>query len=167
MAERIERALDRVYPRACGGTAFAWWHLRCAEGLSPRVRGNRSLPGVADVLGGSIPARAGEPTAVTRTISSSTVYPRACGGTVDRFCDYGADTGLSPRVRGNPGLQAADRNLQGSIPARAGEPITSPSEISSTGVYPRACGGTVAPVKTPKPTMGLSPRVRGNRLAEP
>ena len=37
------------------------------------------------------------------------------------------------------GLNAA---LDGSIPARAGEPPTSSTFFRGDGVYPRACGGT-------------------------
>ena len=51
----------RVYPRVCGGTSKIIAAQECAGGLSPRVRGNLA-PGVDDVvLGGSIPACAGEP----------------------------------------------------------------------------------------------------------
>ena len=80
---------DRVYPRVCGGTCHR-------PGLSPRVRGNRSV--VPDM--GSIPACAGEPptTPIRRSIPACAgepgsipacageprcreVYPRVCGGT--------------------------------------------------------------------------------------
>ena len=51
------------------------------SGLSPRVRGNHPLQGTDELIGGSIPARAGEPTIFGRSTTASGVYPRACGGT--------------------------------------------------------------------------------------
>ena len=55
------RAMCRVYPRVCGGTAqFVGWH-QMHGGLSPRVRGNRHSDGHGLMLCGSIPACAGEP----------------------------------------------------------------------------------------------------------
>ena len=53
----------RVYPRACGGTGDEPGHKAMRAGLSPRLRGNRLLPGQARVALGSIPAPAGEPKA--------------------------------------------------------------------------------------------------------
>ena len=95
----------------------------------------------------------------------SRVYPRACGGTVERFGSERDDTGLSPRVRGNPFLLSStgianglsprvrgnhERQLHaeiqhGSIPARAGEPDRLRYRHSRARVYPRACGGTWPP----------------------
>ena len=104
---------SRVYPRACGGTVV-WFAVVCPRmGLSPRMRGNRSV-------------WAGE-RHYTR------VYPRACGGTpANRVCRHNG-TGLSPRMRGN----RRGFLRRGSIPAHAGEP-----PVLKAGVYPRACGGT-------------------------
>ena len=50
-----------VYPRACGGTGDRGDVNRCPWGLSPRVRGNQRSFVRLDDIGGSIPARAGEP----------------------------------------------------------------------------------------------------------
>ena len=65
-------------------------------------------------------------------------------------------------MRGNLS-KATLRNIAlGSIPARAGEPLLVVMSFFSSGVYPRACGGTnqfYAPVYK---DWGLSPRVRGN-----
>ena len=75
---------------------------RRGEGLSPRVRGNLSLPAVPVTLHRSIPASAGEPTNCKCQASWNTVYPRECGGTYSPTLPSYGDTGLSPRVRGNP-----------------------------------------------------------------
>ena len=50
--------------------------------------------------------------------------------------------GLSPRVRGNRQSSALSRSFEGSIPARAGEPVTVQDALTKAQVYPRACGGT-------------------------
>ena len=114
-----------VYPRACGGTADYPARADRQLGLSPRVRGNPAAAGGGPDQYRSIPARAGEPSASARTLSTCSVYPRACGGT-DRLPDVNRPLGgLSPRVRGNPEDDEEDEDGDRSIPARAGEPLDS------------------------------------------
>ena len=52
-----------------------------------------------------------------------------------------------------------------SIPASAGEPQLVSVMQFQIGVYPRECGGTHATEVAIAAGIGLSPRVRGNRLA--
>ena len=126
------------------------------------MRGNRIVEAPAVDPGGSIPARAGEPLAVRAAWLQQRVYPRACGGTFFDIDEDGLEKGLSPRVRGNQDFVAALGCLQGSIPARAGEPSLRRSFGLRTTVYPRACGGTSPLPAFDLPDEGLSPRVRGN-----
>ena len=78
--------------------------------------------------------------------ASSSVYPRACGGT--RLLRNGADSaicGLSPRLRGNQHRdESPTGSTWGSIPAPAGEPsvLRTHYRPPHLTVYPRACGGT-------------------------
>ena len=132
-------------------------------GLSPHVRGNPRLL-FDEVAFGSIARAPG---------------PRCFGR-----------KGLSPHVRGNQLRGGRSESLQGSIPARAGEPEP-PSNVAAqsmqglsphvrgnpinTGsrrnvihlsrarVYPRTCGGTHPRSMHPW-TLGLSPHVRGNHV---
>ena len=134
--------VSRVYPRACGGTGGSTRPADWQAGLSPRVRGNQSTVAVKIPLPGSIPARAGEPKAWAEWCQRRTVYPRACGGTVNGILYAGERYGLSPRVRGNPTAYFRSSKRRGSIPARAGEPSLRWCRAMSTRVYPRACGGT-------------------------
>ena len=157
---------SRVYPRACGGTGFKRLAESSDWGLSPRVRGNRQRRAPGDVRQGSIPARAGEPWATTPQKSGSRVYPRACGGTAGNGWERYCEEGLSPRVRGNPTRSSAMATSTGSIPARAGEPGLELRCGAGSGVYPRACGGTPTPCAVCVSSVGLSPRVRGNRSAQ-
>ena len=97
----------------------------------------------------SIPACAGEPS--TKTLSDPL-------GT--------ADTGQSPRVRGNHQLREAGRLVLRSIPACAGEPRCMRPQGTCRWVYPRVCGGTSPNYNLVTPVLGLSPRVRGNQRRE-
>jgi len=92
----------RVYPRVCGGTDIELRPPVSSVGLSPRVRGNQAL--LTDDRGhlGSIPACAGEPARSRGWRARFGVYPRVCGRTRFKRIDPLKQTGLSPRVRGNP-----------------------------------------------------------------
>ena len=132
----------RVYPRVCGGT-----HTRCrprrpGNGLSPRVRGNRSLLYLRGGGQGSIPACAGEPPVHFSPIARRLVYPRVCGGTAWSSRAVNILSGLSPRVRGNLLVHQSVLPYAGSIPACAGEPPPLAAAEWRREVYPRVCGGT-------------------------
>ena len=153
-----------VYPRACGGTPIPLATELTAQGLSPRVRGNLTLVTASVRPWRSIPARAGEPGQVRDARTRDGVYPRACGGTTIPAMQTWVYEGLSPRVRGNRKTRPQRPGSGGSIPARAGEPFRCRQHLAVAGVYPRACGGTVWLPSRRMALMGLSPRVRGNRL---
>ena len=147
----------------CGGTPSTLSAMGSPPGLSPRVRGNLQIGQKLVSKSGSIPACAGEPRTQGRSARSPKVYPRVCGGTPSTCTGVAIVRGLSPRVRGNLTLSVASRVINGSIPACAGEPAGSPPMSSSTGVYPRVCGGTPRLLLLVIVVVGLSPRVRGNR----
>ena len=71
--------------------------------------------------------------------------------------------GLSPRVRGNLAEIGRASIFSGPIPAGAGEPDYDVSEWRNFWAYPRGCGGTAISENALRSTLGLSPRVRGNR----
>ena len=134
-------------------------------GLSPRVRGNRCFRKCPTLSRRSIPASAGEPGSPDHSIIHEAVYPRECGGTSSLGVKKTRIVGLSPRVRGNRPVVGWRQETEGSIPASAGEPIQSSMKRCPTRVYPRECGGTLSMVTKKNLRNGLSPRVRGNRLA--
>ena len=113
--------------------------------------------------GRSIPARAGEPTFAATPGYRGWVYPRACGGTTGEAADHQPIQGLSPRVRGNLVANEGFLTGDGSIPARAGEPLAKQPTTNLFKVYPRACGGTLLTPGISPMVLGLSPRVRGNQ----
>ena len=178
------------------------------QGLSSLARGNRSQESANPSEKGSIPARAGEPYAAEWTLDSQRVYPRSRGGTIHPDTPPEPHKGLSPLARGNrhignlrwfdQGLSPLARgNLQfllfrhrcqGSIPARAGEPVVV-FQISKRvgGLSPLARGnqgrerhlrvqrGSI-PARAGEPArellhqllaQGLSPLARGNRVYLP
>ena len=94
------------------------------------------------------------------------VYPRVCGGTPYALTGAATGSGLSPRVRGNHGLNHRPAQRIGSIPACAGEPRTRSMPRRLRTVYPRVCGGTDWACPTRCGTAGLSPRVRGNLVPD-
>ena len=113
----------------------------------------------------SIPACAGEPRPNANPGLKTAVYPRVCGGTRGKKRPSPAGNGLSPRVRGNPGRPGRRPSNSGSIPACAGEPAPAGAVSAMMGVYPRVCGGTPRWRRVQRIRRGLSPRVRGNRIA--
>ena len=133
-------------------------------GLSPRVRGNRLLYQSRNVAIRSIPACAGEPGRRVVVIPGVRVYPRVCGGTWSNPNRESKAGGLSPRVRGNHMNPDSVRNVVGSIPACAGEPVIGTNAPGWSRVYPRVCGGTPTIRKHDSEFWGLSPRVRGNQV---
>ncbi len=154
-----------VYPRRCGGTRGGPVAPRSRGGLSPQVRGNRTAVTATGWSSWSIPAGAGEPTRGETWRSLERVYPRRCGGTAGTARGGDVRHGLSPQVRGNHVAHEAPRSSAGSIPAGAGEPGRAPATPGRGGVYPRRCGGTSLDIALLQITHGLSPQVRGNRIA--
>ena len=161
-ARRYGDYMPTVYPRVCGGTGDISPVFPHNPGLSPRVRGNLELPRVGPANQRSIPACAGEPPGKPFTGYARRVYPRVCGGTSRIFSDQDSLSGLSPRVRGNPGHGRIRHTARRSIPACAGEPRSIIGIEDVEGVYPRVCGGTALNTLPSLPSWGLSPRVRGN-----
>ena len=136
------RYFEGVYPRACGGTSIICRDSDVHKGLSPRLRGNDTVPAYQAILSRSIPALAGERSLFRVSIYTSRVYPRACGGTRSPTDRIESATGLSPRLRGNALSILSILLPEGSIPALAGERKPLCLAACLSWVYPRACGGT-------------------------
>ena len=154
--------IEKVYPRVCGGTTGGSARRNQGEGLSPCVRGNPSNQPHFTCNHGSIPVCAGEPWLWRSRIWRLRVYPRVCGGTSPRSATSSNYAGLSPCVRGNPGVAVQKLTDERSIPVCAGEPSTKGKGMKDREVYPRVCGGTKQLAAGLHGTGGLSPCVRGN-----
>ena len=160
--------MQRVYPRACGGTAPAK-HLHARNGSIPAPAGE-PRPINPTPPARSIPAPAGEPRLCTHGPALVSVYPRACGGTPKDSIQIKAHAGLSPRLRGNRDFQPAVHDKDGLSPRLRGNPrrfspctelglspglsprlrgnpkLQGHTFASPNRVYPRACGGTLGPI---------------------
>ena len=152
------------YPRAGGGTSASESIDSCTAGLSPRGRGNRRPWHSPGSGAGTIPARAGEPRSARRWSWNRWDYPRAGGGTDQELAERSLHEGLSPRGRGNRAVTGFRERLEGTIPARAGEPPRRAETLSPDRDYPRAGGGTTDDAAATYRDGGLSPRGRGNQL---
>ncbi len=151
----------KVYPRPCGGNVACAQDEDIGNGLSPPMRGKRSLARALQQPEGSIPAHAGETTASRSRSPTGTVYPRPCGGN-RRSGPSGTGTGgLSPPMRGK--LVRVHDHPPGrrSIPAHAGETAPRSPRTITRSVYPRPCGGNCPFAPIVLATHGLSPPMRG------
>ena len=156
-----------VYPRVGGGTILAIPGSRPGGGLSPRGRGNRSACTGNGGRVRSIPAWAGEPPRIPPSHGVDRVYPRVGGGTSGPERMAPRHRGLSPRGRGNSASCSEGRQIEGSIPAWAGEPPHARAVRALDRVYPRVGGGTVPTRIVVSAENGLSPRGRGNQSPDP
>ena len=154
----------QVYPRVYGGTREPCVQPLLQHGLSPRVRGNLCLDALLGISQRSIPACTGEPSLAAGVGGSAMVYPRVYGGTAMPRSVNAPIAGLSPRVRGNLGLNRTHPTWPRSIPACTGEPEVAATKAVEDQVYPRVYGGTSCNRMCAKGLHGLSPRVRGNPL---
>ena len=130
-----------VYPRVCGGNDFPCWLESIWAGLSPRVRGKLKVGLVYQGRGWSIPACAGETLLASVLLRVVRVYPRVCGGNSHGGPPGLGCLGLSPRVRGKQSPTRHNAGDPGSIPACAGETLSTRIVTDDGGVYPRVCGG--------------------------
>ena len=137
----------RVYPRVCGGNRWTPRPMFPSWGLSPRVRGKPAAARPTRNFFGSIPACAGETRTAMNRQRHTTVYPRVCGGNPRAGSAGLGGRGLSPRVRGKQAMATPDSGGRRSIPACAGETISGIISPRLLQVYPRVCGGNLAPLE--------------------
>ena len=134
-------------------------------GRSPRARGRRLVRGAREGLRGPIPASAGETRTPTCRRSATGADPRERGGDVVYRPRVDPTTGRSPRARGRPLPGTANPEIQGPIPASAGETRSRIAPATSPRADPRERGGDASRSRSPRRTTGRSPRARG-RLRE-
>ncbi len=132
-------------------------------GSSPRLRGTPNGGRAQGVVGGIIPALAGN---TTRSGSNRRLpwdHPRACGehNLPDGSMVWRA--GSSPRLRGTPQWPVDAAAYAGIIPALAGNTNSGFWASTRTRDHPRACGEHPVVHETLRVTAGSSPRLRGTR----
>ena len=128
------------HPRVCG-EHLRFNGIRClGKGSSPRVRGTRLWWFSCSVLLGIIPACAGNTNRLAVRRPAWRDHPRVCGEHAWQCANGSTSMGSSPRVRGTLTSVGNLRNVQGIIPACAGN--TKRTNISScvNWDHPRVCG---------------------------
>ena len=178
-------SVSGFYPRSRGATSTQRMAARVEMGPSPLARGNQQPPPVPPPpraplargnlglhLGlplrlGSIPARAGQPPCRHPSPVHPRVHPRSRGATHYTVNANGLVTGPSPLARGNLQVREDVAVVDGSIPARAGQPQSAASCACRSRVHPRSRGATEGVLKPTDRFTGPSPLARGTppRLA--
>ena len=184
---------SRVYPRVCGGTLLCSVVVRWQYRSIPACAGEPSFDRitVCPLIAQTVYPRVCGGTGAGHSAAGRAdwVYPRVCGGTVRWPGVHGSrrsipacagepprgngprKTGLSPRVRGNPGRTSHSR--RGVYPRVCGGtrgPMPYPRVCGGTRldhsplkVYPRVCGGTLRAVNSPR-SSGSIPACAGEPL---
>ncbi len=150
-----------VDPRVGGGDWCAPMKPCWTSGRSPRGRGRRLMSLPDDCHRGSIPAWAGETQAGGSYAIAGGVDPRVGGG--DRWprCVNPDNVGRSPRGRGRPTEPREVQARRRSIPAWAGETVSSAVASRPREVDPRVGGGDAYTSRGRRTPDGRSPRGRG------
>ena len=151
-----------VYPRVYGVTHVQLALRSRVGGLSPCVRGHRTLPASGTTILRSIPVCTGSPTELAELNSKTQVYPRVYGVTRLLSLSPRQAQGLSPCVRGHPSRKEQSGARTGSIPVCTGSPGCSPARRPPPPVYPRVYGVTRPGCQKSSMLLGLSPCVRGH-----
>ena len=154
---------NRVHPRSRGAAATTRSRSPTVKGPSPLARGSQECAdGVYDV-DGSIPARAGQPASTSRSSPPARVHPRSRGAAAGIAECAGVIAGPSPLARGSLHRPEQPGAVQGSIPARAGQPATPLLLRGLSGVHPRSRGAADMPWVRENRAQGPSPLARGSR----
>ena len=111
-----------------------------ADGLSPRLRGSGPALGIQPAGVRVIPAPAGIGLLVGIFLLLASGYPRACGDRILPETPLAVSGGLSPRLRGSAGPDAALPRGDRVIPAPAGIGRPEGLDAAPRPGYPRACG---------------------------
>ena len=155
----------RAHPRRCGADSATTCSYAVFDGSSPQVRGRLFAVPFLFLSVGLIPAGAGQMVQPPPCGTLPRAHPRRCGA--DTFTPGHATNavGSSPQVRGRCRLRRHRLQLQGLIPAGAGQIRPSLARVRARAAHPRRCGADSAASRRSLGRSGSSPQVRG-RLTE-
>ena len=149
------------HPRACGEHTLSCRRCSAVRGSSPRMRGTRLHPGAVSAASGIIPAHAGNTLRCGRRLRRSGDHPRACGEHRRITRNTQRFQGSSPRMRGTLAIIGRVGNLDGIIPAHAGNTPHREGYRHVPRDHPRACGEHSDHGCHGVFVSGSSPRMRG------
>ena len=110
---------------------------------------------------GLIPACAGKTVCPCCSSCVLRAHPRVCGENKAEADLSDLKDGSSPRVRGKPLFNDANRNTNRLIPACAGKTNGPGNQARRAGAHPRVCGENLVILLADPTFPGSSPRVRG------
>ena len=153
-----------VQPRACGERGAGAAGDAATDGSAPRVRGTAILIVAVQRRPRFSPARAGNGSGASWSLTAPPVQPRACGERRRALIQLPPHLGSAPRVRGTARQHRRAAGNRRFSPARAGNGTCPASWTRYTPVQPRACGERANATSGQCTVEGSAPRVRGTVL---
>jgi len=150
-----------VHPRVGGELRASFARTNSRAGSSPRGRGTRSARHHRAAGFRFIPAWAGNSIERGRGSRARSVHPRVGGELSIAQPLIVQAVGSSPRGRGTPAIDLADRGRGRFIPAWAGNSSSCVPANAGASVHPRVGGELIAPSRSAASVFGSSPRGRG------
>ena len=149
------------HPRVCGEHPIATSVRSITLGSSPRMRGTPRIPRPVERGTGIIPAYAGNTRGVLCYYRGDGDHPRVCGEHVPVRGLARSIAGSSPRMRGTHVGDFLGGQVNGIIPAYAGN--TGRRELARPALrdHPRVCGEHFPDDQIGRWNLGSSPRMRG------
>ena len=152
------------HPRVCGEHLVRPAPHVLNLGSSPRMRGT-PVYGKQDALQtGIIPAYAGNTQHPMTRVLEAWDHPRVCGEHFRMPLRFGSVPGSSPRMRGTLRLTIFSEEIDGIIPAYAGNTFRRLVSMILNRDHPRVCGEHVANTSRGIFRSGSSPRMRGTHV---
>ena len=149
------------HPRVCGEHLVRPAPHVLNLGSSPRMRGT-PVYGKQDALQtGIIPAYAGNTQHPMTRVLEAWDHPRVCGEHFRMPLRFGSVPGSSPRMRGTLRLTIFSEEIDGIIPAYAGNTAIAIESSQGRRDHPRVCGEHSATSINGFHNSGSSPRMRG------
>ena len=152
---------SRDHPRVCGEHRPAISKLTRALGSSPRMRGTRYRMVFATPVCGIIPAYAGNTRSRRGVRARKRDHPRVCGEHTCLRVRVLRIVGSSPRMRGTLDRHQRVGQVQGIIPAYAGNTSACMRVTGRVRDHPRVCGEHNGNPSAVTFVSGSSPRMRG------
>ena len=135
--------------------AFLGW------GSSPHMRGTHAFNLANGLIGGIIPAYAGNTSRIIRSALGIWDHPRICGEHSQELPEQNTSTGSSPHMRGTHYRAVRAAHPHGIIPAYAGNTSTPSETPLPRRDHPRICGEHYGVLFLTFTAAGSSPHMRG------
>ncbi len=161
--ESISADPSRDHPRICGEHRPAGLIRDGQQGSSPHMRGTRCDGRKTLVFAGIIPAYAGNTSLMIISHPRFEDHPRICGEHVWPSVRRSGHPGSSPHMRGTHQGWRDDGEVDGIIPAYAGNTECFLAMLFHVGDHPRICGEHQTMQLADMNKQGSSPHMRGTR----